>query len=219
MVVDDLYFQFHQCSIGIACLYADYKDQNSQTLAHILGTFLHQLLATSTEPILDEVLEKLQETRSCRDKLGTEDLLALLKIRLNQLKYAFICIDAVDELEPKVRRQLLNVLKELSTNIRLFLTGRNYIETEVQKCFQVAQKVVISASHQDIEAYIRQQIIDDPYAEDAMDEVLEKDIIDTIIKKSQGMYVMEFKGSNSENGTHGLILCMTGSFFLPCILR
>ena len=191
VVIDDLYSQFYQrTNIGIACLYADYKDQNTQTVVHILGSFLHQLLATATEPIPDEVIQKLQEIKRLRGKLSTEDSLALLKIRIHQLKQAFICIDAVDELEPSVCRQLLRILEQLSTkNIRIFLTGRHYIQSEVQKCFQIAQKytVTISASSPDIEAFTRQQILDDPYAEGAMDEVLETEIIDAIIEKSQGM--------------------------------
>ena len=171
-VIDNLYSRFRQQpSMGIACLYADYKDQNSQSLVHILGSFLHQLLTTTTEPTVpDEVIKKLQEIKSRRGKLGTGDCLALLKVRLYQLKHAFICIDAIDELEPKVRRELLKVLKELSTNnTRLFLTGRQHVESEVQKYFQVAPgyAVVISASKQDIEVFIRQQIRDDPYVEES----------------------------------------------------
>ena len=170
-------------------MYADYKDQTNQTLVHILGSVLRQYLTTTTEPIPDEVIQKLQDIRRRGGKLGTEDILALLKTQLSQLKHAFTCIDAIDELEPKVRRQLLNALKELKTNnTRLFLTGRGYVENEVREYFQVTQActVVISANEQDIEAFVRQQIMDDPYS-DVMDEVLEKDIVDAIIKGSQGM--------------------------------
>ena len=125
--------------------------------------------------------------------------MALLKIRLQQLDCAFICIDALDELEPKVRQQLLAVLKDLGTNnTRLFLTGRGHIESEVQKCLQVSPgytgTVTISASHQDIQQFLRQQLEEDhDLNPEAMDEVLAKEIIDKIVKKSQGMYVMEFK--------------------------
>ena len=170
-------------------MYADYKDQTSQSLVHILGCFLHQFLTTAMEPIPDEVIQKLQDIRRRFGKLGTEDTLALLKLRLQQLQHAFICIDAVDELEPKVRRQLLKVLKELSTNnTHVFLTGRGHIENEVQDCLQALQiyKVDISASQQDIQAFVREQIADDPYP-DAMDQVLVEDIVDGVINKSQGM--------------------------------
>ena len=187
VVIDDLR---SQCpDIGVACLYADYKDQADQTLAHILGTFLRQFLTTAQEPIPDGVIQKLHQIQHQGGKLAAEENLALLKIRLPQLKRAFICIDAVDELEPKVRRQLFNALKKLiSNNTHLFLTGRGHIESELQKCLEVLQKytVVISANKEDIKTFVRQQIVDDSYP-DTMDEVLEKDIIDAIVEKSQGM--------------------------------
>ena len=171
-------------------MYADYKDQSSQTLVHILGSLLHQFLTNTQTPVLDEIVQKLQKIQHQARKLETGDTLALLKQRLYQLKRAYICIDAIDELEPQVLQQLLNVFKELvtsnNTNTRLFLTGRGHIEIEVQRRLQVVHKVDISASQQDIQEFIRQQITNDVNP-DAMDEGLAKEIVDTIIKKSQGM--------------------------------
>ncbi|RPB18343.1 hypothetical protein L211DRAFT_875729, partial [Terfezia boudieri ATCC MYA-4762] len=196
VVIDELYAQFHKYpTIGIACLYADYKDQNNQILVHILGSFLRQLLTTAQETIPKELIEMLAKIKRQGRKVATEDILALLRIRLQQLKLAFICIDAVDELEPKVQQQLLDVLKELGTNYntRFFITGRNHIENEVKKRLQAMQqhKIVISATRQDMEEFLRQQIRDD-LDPDAMDEALQKDIIEAIIGKSQGMWVIEF---------------------------
>ena len=172
-------------------MYADYKDQDNQTLVHILGTFLRQLLTTTQDPIPDEVIKKLHDIQHKGRKVGFEDNLALLKIRLHQLPKAFICIDAVDELEPHVRRQLLDVLKELGKeNTRLFLTGRDYIENEVQKRFQIIQgnKVIVSATQQGVEEFVWQKIEEDhDLNPDAMDEVLARDIVDTIATKSKGM--------------------------------
>ena len=193
-VVIDALSQFSKHSkAGVACLYADYKDQSNQTPVHILGSFLHQFLASSQEPIQDTVIQKLQEIQRERRNVGIEDIIDLLKNRLHQLEHAFFCIDAVDELEPKVRQQLLNILKELVTtnnNIRLFLTGRGHVESEVQKRFNVPQgyTIHISASQQDIREFIRQQIKEDcDLNPEAMDIVLAKDIEDAIIEKSKGM--------------------------------
>lgn len=118
--------------------------------------------------------------------------MTLLQIRLHQLNRAFICIDAIDELEPKVRRQLFNTLKDLCTkNTRVFLTGRGHVENEVQKCFQVTRNITLSASHQDIQLFVRQEIKEN--SSEAMDDVLAKDIEDAIIKRSKGMYVKDFE--------------------------
>ena len=147
-------------------------------------------------PIPDEVIQKLQDIRRRADKLGIEDSIALLRTQLHQLNRVFICIDAVDELEPKILQQLLDILKGLATNndIRIFITGRGHIEGEVQRYLQVVEgcKATISASQQDIQEFVKQQIASDVNP-DAMDDVLAKDIVDAIIKKSQGMYVAEFE--------------------------
>ena len=170
-------------------MYADYKDQSNQTLVHILGSFLHQFLTTSQQPIPDEVVKKLHDIRCQGRKVKTEDILALLKIRLDQFQRAFICIDATDELEPRVLQQLLKVLKDLVTNdTRLFLTGRGHVKSEIQKHLQVAQsyRATITASQQDIQEFVEQQINDD-LNPDVMNEILAKDIANTIVEKSQGM--------------------------------
>ena len=191
-MIDNLRFEY-----PVACLYADYKDQASQTLAHILGSFLHQFLTTSEEPIPNAITEKLQNIQRQRGKVAPEDNLTWLKEWLCLRRRAFICIDAVDELKPDVRQQLFAVLKDLGTNnTRLFLTGRSYITNEVQECFKVVPKykVPISAREQDIKEFVCQQIKEDRNLNpDAMDEALANDIEDAIIKNSQGMYVTEFK--------------------------
>ena len=136
-------------------MYADYKDQSNQTLVPILGSVLRQFLTSAHAPIPDEVIHKLRNIQRQGTKIKTEDILALLKIRLHQLKCAFICIDAVDELEPKVRQQVLNILKELvvsNKNTRLFLTARGHVKNEVEKRFNVAPeyRAEINASRQDL---------------------------------------------------------------------
>ena len=170
-------------------MYADYNDTKNQTLVHILGSLLHQFLTTEQQPISDEVVKKLQTIRHQGKNVRTEDILTLLKIRLNQFKRAFICIDATDELEPKVLQQLLRELKNLVTNdTRLFLTGRGHVETEIKKHLQLVPKynATISASREDIQKFVEQEIRDDLYP-DAIDDMLLKDIGDKIIGKSQGM--------------------------------
>ena len=189
-MIDDLCSRYP--NLGVACLYADYNDQSNQTLVNILGSFLRQFLTTTREPpIPDEVIQELYDIKCKGGRVSAEENIALLKIRLHQLKHAFICVDAVDELAPKVRQQLLAALQELSSNnTRIFLTGRDSIKTEVEKCFQVLSgyTVTISARPQDIEEFVRQQITEDcDQNPELMDEVLARNIIDAIITKSQGM--------------------------------
>ena len=172
-------------------MYADYNDRKNQTLVHILGSLLHQFLNIAQQPILDEVAKKLRDIQRMCKNVETQDILPLLKQQLKQFKRAFICIDAVDELEPVVQQQLLRELKDLVTNdTRIFLTGRDHIQSKVEEHlrpeFVPRYITTISASQQEIQKLVEQQMQDDQYS-DAMDEVLAKNIADGIIGKSKGM--------------------------------
>ena len=201
-------------------MYADYKDQSNQTLAHILGSFLHQFLTTQRAHIPEEIIQKLQDIRRRASKPGIEDSLALLRTWLHQLNRVFICIDAVDELEPKILHQLLSVLQGLVTNskfgsnkIRIFLTGRSHIEAEVQKYLPVGQnhKVTIRAS-QDIQEFVEQQITSDTN----QDDVLAKDIVN--LRSHKECRSLNLKSIIVELRT-GADLFVLGFFFLSCISK
>ena len=67
-MIDDLRLKCP--GIGVACLYADYKDQANQTLAPILGTFLRQLLTTAQESLPDKEIQKLHKIQDEGGKVG-----------------------------------------------------------------------------------------------------------------------------------------------------
>ena len=100
--------------IGIAYLYSDYRDQKAQTFVPILGTLLQQLLLGISLP--QEVRDSLENIKKYGRNPSMYDLLALLETTLKHLKRAFICIDALDELEAKTRSQLLQVIGHLTTH-------------------------------------------------------------------------------------------------------
>ena len=120
-----------------------------------------------------------------------DDILALLQVMLQQLECAFICIDALDELEAKTRSQLLQELSHLiaqSTckSLRVFLTGRKHIQAEVQKLSKISVEIV--AHPDDIRSYLKREIEADENSE-SMDEVLRDDIVTTLVDRSQQMWV------------------------------
>lgn len=197
-VIDHLYSQATEQlqTIGktsVVCLYADYRDWNSQTLVHILGSFLHQFLTSASLPhIPNQVIEKLKEVKKRNLKLQLEDILAMLKFISAQLDGSFLCIDALDELEPQTRRKLLDILSnDLGTKTtRLFFTGRPHIQSEVQKYFEIRQEqeVKIIANPNDIRQYLSHKIaVDRRVNPDAMNEALETEILLALVARSQGM--------------------------------
>ena len=190
----------HLCSqvteqTSIVCLYADYRDWNNQTLVHILGSFLHQLLTgAGLLHIPDQVIGTLKEVKKQNTQVELGGVLAMLKLISPQLDGLFVCIDALDELEPQTRRKLLDILSnELQLGIRgtrLFFTGQPHMQSEVQSYFNIRQEqeVEIIANENDIRQYLSHKIAEDRHANpDAMDEALETEILTVLAAQSQGM--------------------------------
>lgn len=170
-------------------MYSDYRDQSNQTLTHILGSLLHQFLATTalSDCIPLDVVQKLKQIRQQGSKAEIDDIFSLMKLSLDLLDCAFICIDALDELEGKTRIGLVEKLKELNTGaVRLFFTSRHHIQNEIGKYFTKQSKADINADPDDIRQYLKQEIAADT-DEDAMDEVLQEEIIAAVVGRSKGM--------------------------------
>ena len=176
--------------VGIAYLYADYRDQTAQTIVHILGSLLQQFLfGISPLGIPQKVRDTLEDMNKRGKNPSKDDLLALLQITLQHLECAFICIDALDELETKTRSQLLQEISHLiaqSTckSLRVFLTGRKHIQAEVQKLSKISVEIV--AHPDDIRSYLKREIEADENP-DSMDEVLRDEIVTTLVERSQQM--------------------------------
>lgn len=190
-MIDNLNARFP--SLGVAWLYSDYRNASNQTLVNILGSFLRQFL-TSLPHIPGNLQARLEDIRKKYKSLETTDALDMLKHALQELEGSFICIDALDELEPNTRRQLLEKLKELSiyksNRHRLFLTGREHIKSEIHGKFNVPSKyeVEITASIDDIRKFLLKELAED-INPGAMDKQLEGEIVEELSKRSQGMYV------------------------------
>ena len=197
-VIDDLISHVVTPStgkIGIAYLYADYRDQKAQTQVPILGTLLQQFLSgISVLYIPQEVHDTLEKIKKDLRTPNKEELLALLQITFQHLDRAFICIDALDELEAKTRSQLLQEISNLvaqtaGNRLRVFLTGRKHIELEVQKLSK--RSIEIVAHSNDIRLYLEREIADDEYGNpESMDEALQHEVVTSLVGRSQNMYVI-----------------------------
>ena len=190
--------------VGVAYLYADYQDQEAQTLAHILGSLLKQFLfGLSIKGIQwpEKVRNSLERIRTNGKAPSKDNLLKLLGFTLEQLDRAFLCIDALDQFEANTRGELLreisNLLKSSTCgSLRVFLTGRKHIKVEVEFREVSGSSVEIYAHDEDIRLYLGKKIADDANPE-SMDEALQKQIEDSLVEQSKRMWV-------KTSGFHGI---------------
>ena len=180
LVIDALCRQALEENAAIACFYFDFAALEEQSPAIVLGSVLKQFVGG-----LDRVPERI--VKSFRDR---GRFVGGPKLRLSQIvdflqditfsRPAFICIDALDECQPRHRVKLLDLLNQIlqmSPGARLFLTGRAHIRSEVEK--HLAGRAAtrsITPTRSDIITFLRAKLGEDPMP-GAMDESLEEEII------------------------------------------
>ena len=182
LVIDHFYATGQD--ITVAGLYCDYLDRKEQTTSNMLGAMLKQLVGRG---IISEDIRKAFE--DAKDHFGgvrsqVPQLVNMLKTAIGQRKRVVICIDGLDESRAAHRdgllRSLQAIIRELP-NIRLFMTGRPFVTSEVEKYFPNVDTTSISPTEEDTKSFLRMKLDRDPEP-DAMDENLRADIMEIIPK-------------------------------------
>ena len=155
----------------------------------MLGGILRQLVSRGRIPDhLREAFRKAKEEFGGRG-LRLPDIVEILKKTATSEQRIFVCIDALDELAPKHRRDLLESLQEIvrvSPNMRIFVTGRPHIDDEITECFSKAVRISITPSQEDIKSYLEMRLKSDTTPK-AMDDELRADIMRVIPEKISEM--------------------------------
>ena len=183
LVIDTLCSQAVNGNAAVACFYFDFAAQGEQPPAVVLGSVLKQVVGG-----LDEVPERIVKVFRDRGKVIGGQRLPLGEIveflqDIASSRFAFICIDALDECSPGHRVMLLDSLNKIlqkSPGARIFLTGRPHIRAEVDKHLgRRAATRSITPIRNDIIRFLREKLKEDTIP-DAMDESLEEEIIQNI---------------------------------------
>ena len=191
LVIDNLCDAPSEEHVAIAMFYCDFRSQQEQTSANIVGAILKQLLVGG------EVLEHVQLAfRKAKKEVGGRglrlpDMAQMLKQTLATLSQVFICIDALDECLPNHLLELLVSLKDIlqeSPRTRIFVTGRHQVEAEITRYFATAVVVPITPNTLDIKRYLEKKLEMDPEPE-AMSDALRADILRVIPERVSEMYV------------------------------
>ena len=210
---------FYGCGqdITVAGLYCDYLDRMEQTTSNMLGAMLKQLVGSGM--VLEDIRKAFEDAKGHFGGVRPDarELLKMLKAAIRQRRRVVICVDGLDESLPAHRTGLLSALQAIiqeSPNVRLFLTGRPFIRSEVKKYFPSVNTISVSPTKEDTKAFLRMKLDGDPEP-DAMDERLRADILDIIPKTISEMYawIPSFPVSDRNHVTHEQ-LCIDSSLSL-----
>ena len=154
---------------------------------------LRQFLTTASY-VPETIITTLESIKKKDQRAEIGDISKMLKILLPHLDRSFLCLDALDELESRTRFTLLKALRTEFGSTRIFLTGRPHIEPEVNEALQIQLDAMhIEASEGDIRGFLIHEIEEDMNINpDDMNEQLKEEILEAIISKAGGMYVLCF---------------------------
>jgi len=193
LVIDSLREQTRGENIVVLFLYCDYQTQKDQSAANMIGSLLSQV-ALEAGRIPTEIQRAFELRNRGRHALKLMDMLELLVKTVSSIERVYICFDAVDELLPKNRSELLRSLQQIirdAPNIRLFLTRRPYIRGELDKYLTEGAYIIhILADQGDIATYISQKMEDEEDnggGADLMPDDLKHDILKTMLDKASEM--------------------------------
>ena len=158
----------------------------------MVGSLLKQIAMGATE-IADTIKSAFEESRQVGDQgLRLPDMLKLFAKTINPVTRVYICVDAVDELLPQDRSELLRAFRQIiqdAPNTRLFLTGRPHIRGEIDSHLTEGSYSINIVVHQaDIARYLSRKM-DDDKARDPhlMTDFLKSFIMETMLKNSSEM--------------------------------
>lgn len=188
-MIDHLSVMDCDSHIGLGYIYCDDRDQKEQTIENILGAIMVQLL--NSLPEIPVAVSEIYGQRVSQNKpLDVRDASELLWKICAQFRRVYICLDALDELQPKYLEGLLKLLCDVPSAIHIFLTGRPLVQGIIQKFAKTDTGIIIEAQDQDIQRFVEHEIGGPSDLEpEAMDEILRKMIIDKVIHSAKGLLV------------------------------
>ena len=190
LVIDSLCDRAKGQNVAVACFYFDFAAQKEQSPESVLGALLKQVVS-GMEAVPEEIAQAYEDQKKViggrRPHLA--DIVKMLQITSSKMR-TFICIDALDECVPGNRVKLLDSLNQILRKCggtRIFATGRPQIQPEIVR--RLASKVTtlsISPKRSDIIRYFHTRLDEDTNP-DAMNNILEADIIKKITQEISAM--------------------------------
>jgi hypothetical protein len=154
MVVDYLEAQSKGKNIGVACVYLNHKEVDSQAPSKLLAGLWRQLVDTDIGTLAENLYIQYRKKGTAP---SLEEVASVLMSRIMELSEVFIIIDAMDEYPESQRHILVKHLAEIGSTVNLMITSRPNISPEHYP-FQSLKTLDIRARPEDIHTYIDAQI-------------------------------------------------------------
>ncbi|KAJ7444177.1 ankyrin repeat domain-containing protein [Mycena latifolia] len=154
LVVHHLETHAQTTDIGLACIYLNHKETETQTITNLLGGLWRQLMLGKPISATVQNLYDYHHERQTRPQL--EEVCKALESAVAQYTKVFIVIDALDEYPENYRHHFLKYLVNLLPQTCIMITSRPHINLDAQ--FPNMKTIEIHATEEDIRKYLDTQI-------------------------------------------------------------
>jgi molybdopterin-guanine dinucleotide biosynthesis protein len=185
---------------SLAVVYCKYSEREALTVESVMGSILAQLYQHSEEgfSIPADVKTALQsQSRYWKRRPSLEQLKSWLHSRLEGQDTAFVLVDALDELDPRLRRKLLRSIQSMP-RLKLLVTSRDAPEpdtnifanqvTEIHAHEADLRNLMKSKFREEGTEAFRRLILKKPESDGSF-STIEEQIISKITRLAQGMCV------------------------------
>ena len=189
--MDHLHQRFvGQSETAILFVYIDYKDQETQLVANLIGSLLRQIVR-SKNVISTELMMLYEKHLEKRTRASVDELCSVLCSEIRTFTRVFVLVDAMDEFNEKIgdRAPLVTQLTRVMQQhqIRLMITSRH--NADIEKTFPSAVSVEIRASDEDVRKYLESRIqgVSSSTFRVKLDSQLQHAIVENVANNVRGM--------------------------------
>ncbi|RSL97643.1 hypothetical protein CDV31_012921 [Fusarium ambrosium] len=191
MVIEWLRSQHQGTRAAVIYLYCSYKEEGVQTPREMIGSLLKQVV--QHKAALPDGLRHLYDKHAQgKTPPKLEELARLLVQEVASLPFVFVVIDALDECPERdnTRDTLLTEIQKLPQNARILITSR--YSPQIDERFDSVPHIDIRATDDDVKRYIEVRIEKESSLAKHVrsDPTLMEEIIKTVAKCSQGMFLL-----------------------------
>ncbi|KAJ7483613.1 ankyrin repeat domain-containing protein [Mycena latifolia] len=154
LVVNHLEAQARNSDSGLACIYLNHKETETQTITNLLGALAAQLMLGKHIPPPVHSLYEHHLDRRTRPNIDEFHKALGLAVALHPKVY--LIIDALDEYPENYRHRFLKYLGTLGPKVNIMMTSRPHINVDSQ--FPNLKTIEICATEDDIHKYVDTQI-------------------------------------------------------------
>ncbi|KAJ7135735.1 ankyrin repeat-containing domain protein [Mycena epipterygia] len=151
IVVHHLRTQFQTENIGVACIYLNHKETESQSPPNLIASLWRQLVFN--KPISSTIPNLYAQHHEQRTRPTLNDIRAEFSSVAAEYMKVYIVVDALDEYPEDLRSILLESLATVRPSINLLLTSRPHINISSPDA-----QLEIRATEDDIRSYVEKQI-------------------------------------------------------------